>query len=201
MNVVPEGGSLLYHDLDDDHRWPHDHRTLAAGRALYQDIIGLLAKTKVAYTPTLIVGFGGLSGEYFWYERDNVWEHKRLLTFVPRDVVDARSRRRIKAAGDDDFNHVSIAKQREAARRRRRDDQHGRARAAAGPGRALGDLDAGAGRHEPARRAPHRHDQRRRNRSASTRSWDRSRPASSPTSSCSTATRSRTSATPTRCRW
>ncbi len=110
MNVVPEGGSLLYHDLTmiTDGHTTIEHSLPVAH--VYQDVIGLWAKTKVAYTPTLIVGFGGLSGEYFWYERDNVWEHRRLLTFVPRDVVDARSRRRIKAAGDEDFNHISIAK-------------------------------------------------------------------------------------------
>jgi imidazolonepropionase-like amidohydrolase/Tol biopolymer transport system component len=110
MNVVPEGGSLLYHDLTmiTDGHTTIEHSLPVAN--VYQDVIGLWAKTNVAYTPTLIVGFGGLSGEYFWYERDNVWEHQRLLAFTPRDVVDARSRRRIKAAGDDDFNHISIAR-------------------------------------------------------------------------------------------
>ena len=123
MNVVPEGGSLLYHDLSmiTDGHTTIEHSLPVAH--VYQDVIGLWSKTKVAYTPTLIVGFGGLSGEYFWYERDNVWEHRRLLTFVPRDVVDARSRRRIKAAGDDDFNHVEHREARQASRRCRRHDQ------------------------------------------------------------------------------
>jgi imidazolonepropionase-like amidohydrolase/Tol biopolymer transport system component len=110
MNVVPEGGSLFYHDLTmiTDGHTTIEHSLPVAG--IYKDVVDLWSRTKVGYTPTLIVGFGGLSGEYFWYERDNVWEHQRLLAFTPREIVDARSRRRIKAAGDEDFNHIRIAR-------------------------------------------------------------------------------------------
>ena len=45
----------------------------------------------VGYTPTLIVAYGGLCGENYWYRRRNVWEDARLLAFVPRRVVDARA--------------------------------------------------------------------------------------------------------------
>ena len=38
-----------------------------------------------------------------------MWENERLLAFTPRDVVDARSRRRLMAP-DDDFNHVFIGR-------------------------------------------------------------------------------------------
>jgi imidazolonepropionase-like amidohydrolase len=109
MMVVPEGGSLLYmnqtHILDGhtgvEHSLPVPH--------LYKDTVQLFAKSKVGYTPTLIVGFGGLSGEYYWYQHTNVWENDRLLNFTPREVVDARSRRRLMAP-EEDFNHVLIAK-------------------------------------------------------------------------------------------
>jgi imidazolonepropionase-like amidohydrolase len=37
-----------------------------------------------------------------------VWENERLLTFTPRPMVDALSRRRMLAA-EDDFNHVRVA--------------------------------------------------------------------------------------------
>jgi imidazolonepropionase-like amidohydrolase len=76
---------------------------------LYKDVVTLFAKSRTGYTPTLIVGYGGLSGEYYWYQHSNVWENQRLLTFTPREVVDARSRRRLMAP-EDDFNHVLIAK-------------------------------------------------------------------------------------------
>jgi imidazolonepropionase-like amidohydrolase len=58
----------------------------------------------------MIVGYGGLSGEYYFYERSNVWENQHLLTFTPRGQVDSRSRRRLKAAGDEDFNHIAIGR-------------------------------------------------------------------------------------------
>jgi imidazolonepropionase-like amidohydrolase/Tol biopolymer transport system component len=109
MEVVPEGGSLFYMNetmvLDGHTTVEH---SLPVPR-LYKDAVTLFGKSKTGYTPTLIVGYGGLSGEYYWYQKTNVWENERLLSFVPREIVDARSRRRTMAA-DDDFNHVLIAK-------------------------------------------------------------------------------------------
>jgi imidazolonepropionase-like amidohydrolase len=109
MLNVPEGGSLLYmnqtHVLDGHTGVEH---SLPVPR-LYKDTVELFGKSKVGYTPTLIVGYGGLSGEFYWYQNTNVWENERLLTFMPREIVDARSRRRLMAPADD-FNHVLIAK-------------------------------------------------------------------------------------------
>jgi imidazolonepropionase-like amidohydrolase/Tol biopolymer transport system component len=109
MLVVPEGGSLLYmnqtHVLDGHTGVEH---SLPVPR-IYKDTIELFARSKSGYTPTLIVGYGGLSGEYYWYQNTNVWENERLLTVTPRELVDARSRRRTMAPNDD-FNHVLIAK-------------------------------------------------------------------------------------------
>ncbi|NOT09796.1 MAG: amidohydrolase family protein [Gemmatimonadales bacterium] len=111
MEVVPEGGSLVYfnitHVLDGHTGVEH---SLPVPK-VYRDVVTLFAgPNRPGYTPTMIVGYGGLSGEYYWYERTNVWENERLLGFVPREVVDGRSRRRLKAAGDDDFNHVLIGR-------------------------------------------------------------------------------------------
>jgi imidazolonepropionase-like amidohydrolase len=109
MMNVPEGGSLLYmnqtHVLDGHTGVEH---SLPVPR-LYKDTVELFAKSKSGYTPTLIVGYGGLSGEYYWYQTTNVWENERLLRFTPRETVDARARRRTMAPLDD-FNHVLIAK-------------------------------------------------------------------------------------------
>src|SRR4029079_18225957 len=109
MEVVPEGGSLLYFNetMILDRHTTVEH-SLPVPR-LYKDVVTLFARSKTGYTPTLIVGYGGLSGEYYWYQKTNVWENERLLAFTPREIVDARSRRRAMAP-DDDFNHVLIAK-------------------------------------------------------------------------------------------
>jgi Tol biopolymer transport system component/imidazolonepropionase-like amidohydrolase len=109
MLNVPEGGSLLYmnqtHIVDGHTGVEH---SLPVPR-IYKDTIDLFGKSKVGYTPTLGVGYGGLSGEYYWYQTTNVWENERLLRFMPREGVDARSRRRTMAPMDD-FNHILIAK-------------------------------------------------------------------------------------------
>jgi imidazolonepropionase-like amidohydrolase/Tol biopolymer transport system component len=108
MMVVPEGGSLLYMDetfVTDGHTGLEHSLPVPA---LYDDVVTLFAKSGTGYTPTLIVGYGGLSGEYYWYQHDEVWRNERLLEFTPREIVDARARRRTMAP-EDDFNHVLIA--------------------------------------------------------------------------------------------
>ncbi len=110
MMVVPEGGSLVYNNMTmvlDGHTGVEHSLPVPV---VYDDLAQLFGQSSTGYTPTLVVGYGGLTGENYWYERTNVWANERLLRFVPRDVVDPRSRRRVMAAGDDDFNHVAIAR-------------------------------------------------------------------------------------------
>ncbi|HUF24311.1 MAG TPA: amidohydrolase family protein [Vicinamibacterales bacterium] len=109
MMVVPEGGSLYYqnatHVLDGHTSVEHNIPV----PVLYKDVLTVYGRSGVAYTPTLVVGYGGLSGEFYWYQESNVWENERLLQFVPRDVIVPRSRRRAMAA-EDDYNHILLAK-------------------------------------------------------------------------------------------
>jgi imidazolonepropionase-like amidohydrolase/Tol biopolymer transport system component len=110
INVVPEGGSTFFFNVPqviDGHTTIEHNLPLAN---LYDDVVRLWAATEVAYTPTLGVSYGGLSGEYYWYEHTNVWENERLLRFTPRGQVDARSRRRQKAAGEEDYNHIAVSR-------------------------------------------------------------------------------------------
>ena len=53
----------------------------------YKDVVTLFARSRTAYTPTLIVGYGGIWGENYWYQKTNVWENEKLLRFVPRDEL------------------------------------------------------------------------------------------------------------------
>ncbi|MBS4028212.1 MAG: PD40 domain-containing protein, partial [Ignavibacteriales bacterium] len=109
MMVVPEGGSTFFWNMSmilDGHTGIEHSIPVSP---LYKDAITLLAKSKTGHTPTLIVSYGGLFGENFWYKNTKVWEDERLLAFTPREIIDARSRRRIMAE-DDDFNHIENAK-------------------------------------------------------------------------------------------
>jgi imidazolonepropionase-like amidohydrolase/Tol biopolymer transport system component len=108
MMVVPEGGSLLEHNLTmvvDGHTGVE--HSLPVER-IYKDVVQLWTASKVGYTPTLIVGYGGLDGEHYWYQHMNAWEQQPLATFVPRFVLDPRSRRR-PMAPDEDYNVLRSA--------------------------------------------------------------------------------------------
>ncbi|HEY1434081.1 MAG TPA: amidohydrolase family protein, partial [Thermoanaerobaculia bacterium] len=107
--VVPEGGSDFEINMTmvvDGHTTV-EHTIPVAN--IYKDVEQLWPPTKVGYTPTLLVGYGGDWGENYWYQKTNVWEDPRLSKFVPPFVLDPRSRRRVMVP-DDEFNHFSLAK-------------------------------------------------------------------------------------------
>ena len=63
MMVVPEGGSLFEHNMTmvvDGHTTVEHSIPVAK---IYDDVRQLWPATKVAYTPTLIVAYGGTFGE------------------------------------------------------------------------------------------------------------------------------------------
>ena len=109
MNVVEEGGSTFFLNLPMilDGVSTIEHNIPVA--PLYRDVIELWKQTDVRNTPTLVVSYGGLSGEYWWYARDAVWEDKKLNRFFPRETLDARSIRR-ETAPDWDYWHIEVAK-------------------------------------------------------------------------------------------
>jgi imidazolonepropionase-like amidohydrolase/Tol biopolymer transport system component len=109
MMVVPEGGSLFMHNMTEvvDGHTGIEH-SIPVARS-YGDVRQLWSGTQVGYTPTLIVGYGGIWGENYWYDKTKVWEDKRLLSFVPREIVDERSRRRV-TAPDEEYNHFNNAR-------------------------------------------------------------------------------------------
>lgn len=94
MLVVPEGGSTFYHNMTqivDGHTGVEHNIPVVP---LFRDVIELWKYTEAHNTPTLIVNYGSVSGEYYWYQHTDVWEKERLLAFTPRQIVDARSRHR-----------------------------------------------------------------------------------------------------------
>lgn len=110
INVVPEGGSTFYHNLTmviDGHTGVEHNIPVAP---VYKDVLELWGHSGSGYTPTLIVNYGGMNGEFYYYERDNVWENKKLLTFTPRSIVDSRSRHRIKTPQEEYKNgHILVS--------------------------------------------------------------------------------------------
>jgi imidazolonepropionase-like amidohydrolase/Tol biopolymer transport system component len=111
MEVVPEGGSFFYHNLGmimDGHTTVEHNLPVAP---LYNDVVQFWKNSQTGYTPTLIVTYGGLMGENYWYQHTNVWEKERLLRYTPRAVIDPRSRHRTMAPEEEYENgHILVSK-------------------------------------------------------------------------------------------
>ncbi|MDF2436280.1 MAG: amidohydrolase [Bacteroidota bacterium] len=106
--VVPEGGSTFYHNMSEiiDGHTGIEHNIPIP--ELSNDVIKLWSASKTGYTPTLIVCYGAMMGENYWYQKTNVWENKRLLNFFPRVIIDSRSRHR-KMSPDEEFENGFMA--------------------------------------------------------------------------------------------
>ena len=110
MQVMPEGGSTFFHNVTmilDGHTGIEHNLPVAP---LYRDVLELWKASDVGYTPTLVVNYGGPNGEYYWYQKTDVWANERLLRFVPRPIVDARSRR-VTQIPDEEYQHITVAAQ------------------------------------------------------------------------------------------
>lgn len=109
MMVVPEGGSNFGYNMTHvlDGHTGLEHNVPVA--PLYDDALTLMSSSRSGYTPTLIVNYGGMSGEYWWYQHDEVWKNARLRRFTPDAVLDSRARRRQMAA-DDDYQYLDVSK-------------------------------------------------------------------------------------------
>jgi imidazolonepropionase-like amidohydrolase/Tol biopolymer transport system component len=110
MMVVPEGGSTFHWNMThvmDGHTGMEHNIPVAP---LYDDVLSLVSASQTGYTPTLVVNYGGLNAELYWYEESNVWENARLVRFTPPGMVEASSRRRPMANADDyQYRDVSRA--------------------------------------------------------------------------------------------
>ncbi len=109
--VYPEGGSTFFHNLTmilDGHTSIEHNLPVAP---LYKDVLDLWAASKTANTPTLVVNYAGMSGEYYWYQTTNVWENEHLLKYTPRSIIDGRARHRTMVPLEEYENgHILTAK-------------------------------------------------------------------------------------------
>ncbi|MFN8547482.1 MAG: amidohydrolase family protein [Candidatus Eisenbacteria bacterium] len=107
--VVPEGGGNLEYDCTHvlDGHTSNEHALPVA--PLYDDVVQLFARSGTVETPTLLVAYGGLMGENWFYQHDEVWKNEKLLRFYPRGPLDARSIRRPLMTIDGDWHHIKVA--------------------------------------------------------------------------------------------
>lgn len=121
---VAEGGGDLFMNLGMvvDGYQAIEHALNVA--PLYADVEGLFAASREgggygsAYTPTLLVAYGGAEGERYFFQHDDPLQHERLLRNHPRRLLDARAWRHGEFGREGDWNHQQTA--REAAELARR---------------------------------------------------------------------------------
>jgi hypothetical protein len=109
MEVVPEGGGDLEMDMTmvlDGHTTVEHALPIAP---LHKDVIDLFARSKTSYTPTLLVAYGGFSGDQWFFQHYDVWKDEKLLKYVPQGNVDPRARIRSVMADDEDWHHIDVA--------------------------------------------------------------------------------------------
>jgi imidazolonepropionase-like amidohydrolase/Tol biopolymer transport system component len=114
--VVAEGGALFGLDIGHiadgnttiEHNFPQSR--------LYEDVLSFFGQSKVGYTPTLVVTFGGLAGDPYWRMATDVWRHPLLTRHVPPEEVSG-SVRVTKAPEEDFADRLSAANAHRLAQR------------------------------------------------------------------------------------
>lgn len=61
---------------------------------IYNDVVQLVAQAQMAYTPTLLVAYGGPWAENYYYATENVVSDTKLNYFTPKAEIDEKARRR-----------------------------------------------------------------------------------------------------------
>lgn len=109
MMVVPEGGAKFQHNMN---MVVDGHTTMEHALPIpttYSDVAQMWSQSEVSYNPTFVVAYGGIKGEDYWYQDSNVWENKRLMSFVPKFEVEPVATRPGKAPHHH-YNHIEVAK-------------------------------------------------------------------------------------------
>ncbi len=115
LQVVAEGGSLfgldMTHIMDGNATLEHN---IPLGR-FYADVLALFGGSRVAYTPTLVVAFGGLAGDPYWRQATDIFDQPLLKRHTPPAVL-AQSIRRLKAPEDQFIDGVAAREAQRLAR-------------------------------------------------------------------------------------
>ncbi|WP_136163214.1 amidohydrolase family protein [Sphingomonas flavalba] len=107
MMSLVEGGSLfnldITHIVDGNTKLEHNFPQ----SVLYDDVVSLFAQSKVAYSPTLIVTFGGPAGDPYWRAHTDVWTHPLLTRHEPPSILNPTNVRRVIAPEEDYADRIN----------------------------------------------------------------------------------------------
>ena len=113
---VAEGGGDLWMDLSMVADGFHAIEHALPNAPLYSDVQQFMAASQTtdsagtAYSPTLLVAYGGLSGDLYFSQHESAYNNARLLKNWDRRDLDARTRRVGPSAQADDWHHQQVAR-------------------------------------------------------------------------------------------
>lgn len=109
MMVMPEGGG----DFDADISMILDgHTTIEHALPyvpLYRDVTTLFGRSRTTYVPTLLVAYGGHSGDKYFHQHYDLYRDEKLLSYVPEGVVVPIGRIRNLMVPDEDWHFFDVA--------------------------------------------------------------------------------------------
>ena len=101
MRSVAEGGSLFGMDMNliADGNTTVEHNVPLG--IFYDDVLQFFSKSKVGYTPTLVVTYGGPAGDPYWRSHTDVFAHPLMAKhYPPAQLKENNARRVIAPEGD-----------------------------------------------------------------------------------------------------
>ena len=87
MNLVADGNTTLEHNVPLD--------------VFYDDVVQFFSQSKVGYTPTLVVTYGGPAGDPYWRSHTDVFRHPLMTKHYPPTTLAANNARREIAPEED----------------------------------------------------------------------------------------------------
>lgn len=113
LGLMPttEGGRDMMLDMTHAIDGMHGNEHTLPVVPLYKDVVELFAQTRTAYTPTLLVQYGGPIGRLYFFTRTEVHDDPKLNRFYPHNRLDEMTRRVGSWARDDEFAFDEAAAQ------------------------------------------------------------------------------------------
>ncbi|MGH7475593.1 MAG: amidohydrolase family protein [Longimicrobiales bacterium] len=113
LGLMPttEGGRNLKLDLTHAIDGFHGNEHTLPVVPLYDDVVQLFARSRTAYTPTLLVLYGGPAAREWFFTREEVHDDAKLNRFYPHNWLDELTRRRRSWVRADEHTFAAAAAQ------------------------------------------------------------------------------------------
>ncbi len=106
-----EGGGDQKMDITHAIDGMHGNEHTLPDSPIFRDVVELFARTRTAYTPTLIVQYNAESMREYFFTRTDVHSDPKIQRFYPHNRLDELTRRRPGWQNDDEFQFRQAAAQ------------------------------------------------------------------------------------------